>query len=106
MRPAPMSLSIHSPFKRRGTTDRGGFVVILAAVAALGGFLFGFDTGVVSGALLFIKDDFGGLSSFLQGAVWAPARHGCGSRGRWPAGRRARPPPHHPARGPHVHQIG
>jgi sugar porter (SP) family MFS transporter len=47
----------------------GPFVAVVAAVAALGGFLFGFDTGVVSGALLFIKQDFGGLSSFLQGAV-------------------------------------
>jgi MFS transporter, SP family, galactose:H+ symporter len=31
--------------------------------------LFGFDTGVVSGALLYVRDDFGGLSSFQQGAV-------------------------------------
>ena len=37
---------------------------------ALGGLLFGYDTGVISGAILFIKDDFG-LSPFLEGAVVA-----------------------------------
>lgn len=39
-----------------------------AAVISLGGALFGFDTGVISGALLFIKTDFG-LTPFEQGAV-------------------------------------
>jgi sugar porter (SP) family MFS transporter len=34
------------------------FVFGLATVAAIGGFLFGYDTGVISGALLFIKQDF------------------------------------------------
>lgn len=39
-------------------TKANHFVIILAVFAALGGFLFGYDTGVVSGALLFIKKDF------------------------------------------------
>ena len=44
------------------------FVYISAAVAALGGLLFGFDTGIISGALLFIREDLE-LSEFLQSAV-------------------------------------
>jgi sugar porter (SP) family MFS transporter len=41
---------------------------LVAAVASLGGLLFGFDTGVISGALLFIKNDFA-LSPTMQGIV-------------------------------------
>lgn len=37
---------------------------------ALGGVLFGYDTGVISGALLFIPNDFK-LTPFLQGAIVA-----------------------------------
>jgi MFS transporter, SP family, sugar:H+ symporter len=37
---------------------------------ALGGLLFGYDTGVISGAILFITEDFS-LSPFMQGAVVA-----------------------------------
>ena len=37
---------------------------------ALGGLLFGYDTGVISGAILFITEDFD-LSPFMQGAVVA-----------------------------------
>ncbi len=35
---------------------------------ALGGLLFGYDTGVISGAILFIKEDFD-LSPFMEGAI-------------------------------------
>jgi SP family galactose:H+ symporter-like MFS transporter len=44
------------------------FVRLVVAVAALGGLLFGYDTGVISGAILFIKQSFS-LSDRLQEIV-------------------------------------
>lgn len=44
------------------------FVYLMAFVGALNGLLFGFDTGVISGALPFIKETFQ-LSTFLQEIV-------------------------------------
>lgn len=58
---------------------------LIAATAALCGLLFGYDTGVISGALLFLKRDFA-LTALLQGvvtsAVLAGAAVGAGFSGR------------------------
>jgi len=44
------------------------FAVMMATFAGLGGFLFGYDTGVISGALLFMTEEYG-LSNLQQEAV-------------------------------------
>jgi SP family galactose:H+ symporter-like MFS transporter len=43
-------------------------VYVVAVLSALGGMLFGYDTGVISGAILFIRQDFA-LSDFTVGLV-------------------------------------
>ena len=62
----------------------GKFVGIVAAIAAMGGLLFGYDTGVISGAILFIKDQFSltamteefVVSAVLVGAILGAALSG------------------------------
>src|SRR5664279_3781578 len=44
------------------------FIYIAVATAALGGLLFGYDTGVISGAILFITRQFS-LSSTMEELV-------------------------------------
>src|ERR1700722_9300176 len=51
------------------------YFYLIAAVAALGGLLFGYDTGVISGALLFVRQVMH-LSPTLQGIVVAIALAG------------------------------
>lgn len=45
------------------------FIYITAAIAALAGLLFGYDTGVISGAILFIKDQYHLASAAIQAVV-------------------------------------
>jgi hypothetical protein len=66
------------------------FVHMAAAFAALGGLLFGYDTGVISGAELFFKNDFT-LSTFalevIVSGVLAGAAVGALAGGRLAASR-------------------
>src|SRR3569623_2718378 len=80
--------------------------ILISVVAALGGFLFGFDTAVINGAVAAIRSDFA-LSSGLTGFAvfcallgsdlgawfagrWPPARDGAGDAARRGAVRSAR----------------
>ena len=57
---------IQSKAKAKAVTKP--FVYVAAAVSALGGMLFGYDIGVISGAILFIKKDFS-LSAGMEEVV-------------------------------------
>src|SRR3712207_4719300 len=52
-----------------GRDEKRRFVNIAAVITATGGLLFGYDTGVISGALLFIRQDFAPLSPFMEGII-------------------------------------
>jgi MFS transporter, SP family, galactose:H+ symporter len=53
-----------------------GYVLLVASVAALGGLLFGYDTGVISGAILFVTKDFD-LGTRLQAFTISVVLIGC-----------------------------
>jgi sugar porter (SP) family MFS transporter len=55
------------PSNRPSPTNKR-FVYVAAGFAALGGLLFGYDTGVISGAVIFIRRDFA-LATFPQELV-------------------------------------
>jgi MFS transporter, SP family, sugar:H+ symporter len=66
------------------TTGRHGAVVLAASAAALGGFLFGYDTAVINGTVDAVRDEFG-ISATEIGLVVSSALIGC-AIGAWFAG--------------------
>src|SRR5271167_2717076 len=48
--------------------ESSGFVILAAVFAAVGGLLFGYDTAAISGAVIFIKQQFS-LSTFPEELV-------------------------------------
>src|SRR5258708_1192114 len=68
------------------------YILPVALVAALGGFLFGFDTAVISGAIVFLRKEFAlsdlqtetAVSSILVGCIFGACLAGmlCDRYGR------------------------
>jgi sugar porter (SP) family MFS transporter len=58
--PAPQSIVV---------VPNAGYVILIAAAAAMGGFLFGFDTAVINGTVLALKEEFDASSLALGLAV-------------------------------------
>lgn len=58
------------------STHNFGYILLLSLVAAFGGFLFGYDTAVVSGAIGFLKSHFN-LSADLTGWAASSMLVGC-----------------------------
>lgn len=53
-----------------------GYIVLISLISALGGYLFGFDFAVISGALPFLKTQFG-LNAYWEGFTTGSLALGC-----------------------------
>jgi major inositol transporter-like SP family MFS transporter len=67
--PPPVSGRFVRPAGPAGRADAyKRFLIRVTIISTLGGLLFGYDTGVISGALLYMRDDLN-LTSFWEGFV-------------------------------------
>src|SRR5438477_12000231 len=57
-------------------TGTASYAFRIAIVAALGGFLFGYDISIISGAIIFLKTEFN-LDPYHQGFAVSSAAIGC-----------------------------
>ncbi|MDQ0809586.1 sugar porter (SP) family MFS transporter [Streptomyces sp. B3I7] len=73
-----MTSTSHAPASGAGTAppDHLGHVVLIAAAAAMGGFLFGYDSSVINGAVEAIRDRYD-VGSAVLAQVIAVALIGC-----------------------------
>src|SRR3546814_948139 len=60
----------------RHNASSSWYLAMVCTVAALGGFLFGFDTAVISGVVGFVKGEFG-MSAAMEGWFVSSALLGC-----------------------------
>ncbi|HEX5552160.1 MAG TPA: sugar porter family MFS transporter [Chitinophagaceae bacterium] len=58
------------------SSSRLKYLILICAIAALGGFLFGFDTAVISGVVGFVKGEFS-MSAAMEGWFVSCALLGC-----------------------------
>lgn len=70
MHPIDPGLTEETPLLASPTSLTGItiYVYLVACISAVGGFLFGYDTGIISGAMIFVKTDFN-LSELWQEAI-------------------------------------
>lgn len=62
--------------KATSSSSRFNYLLLICVVAALGGFLFGFDTAVISGVVGFVKSEFN-MSAAMEGWFVSCALLGC-----------------------------